>query len=159
MSGVNPESKKRPVVVTVVGIIIIIHGILLLFCCVPLSVIGMQLPEFAPESPKNYRLFLYVTTAIGMVGVIYGIFAASSLLMNKSWARLHVMISAGLGAITSLIFLATDYGFFGIQWRLDEEGGAIGFVIGILMYIAYIIFDGLVLFFMSRPNVKEYYGR
>lgn len=119
----------------------------------------MQLPEFAAESPENYRLFLYVTTAIGMVEVIYGIFAASSLLMNKSWARLHVMISAGLSAITSLIFLATDYGFFGIQWRLDEEGGAIGFVIGILMYIAYIIFDGLVLFFMSRPNVKEYYGR
>ena len=69
MSGVNPESKKRPVVVTVFGIIIIIHGALLL-CCIPLSFIGMQVPEFAAEYPENYMPFLYMTTATGMVVVL-----------------------------------------------------------------------------------------
>ena len=159
MSGINPEPKKRPVVVTVFGIIIIIiHGALLL-CCMPLSFIGMQLPEFAEGFPENYMPFLYVTTATGMVTAIYGLIAAIGLLMNKTWARSHVMIWAGLSAITSLIYLVMDYGYYGVQWRLDVEGGAIGLVIGILTYIAGFIFYGLVLFFMSRPNVKEYFWR
>jgi len=52
-----------------------------------------------------------------------------------------------------------DYGYFGVKWRLENEGGSVEFVIGILLYIAFFIFYGLIIFFMSRPNVKEYYGR
>jgi len=156
---INPESKKRPVVVTVFSIIIIIiHGAMLI-CCLPMSFIGMLTPDFAADNPQNYMSFLYGTMVIYSVEVIYGLFAAIGLLMNKTWARLHVVIWAGLSAITSLIFMAVDYGYFGTQWKLDLEGGTIIFIMEILFYVAFFVFYGLIIFFMSRPNVKEYYGR
>ena len=92
MSGINPEPKKRPVVVTVFGIIIIIQGALLLLCCFPLGLIGMQVPDFAVVYPENYKPFLYGVMVISLVEVIYGLLAAIGLLMNKTWARLHVVI-------------------------------------------------------------------
>ena len=55
--------------------------------------------------------------------------------------------------------MAVDHGYFGIQWKLDLEGGTIIFVMEILFYVTFFIFYGLIIFFMSRPNVKEYYGR
>ena len=55
--------------------------------------------------------------------------------------------------------MAVDYGYFGTQWKLDLEGGTIIFVMEILFYVAFFVFYGLIIFFMSRPNVKEHYGR
>ena len=55
--------------------------------------------------------------------------------------------------------MAVDYGCFGIQWQLDLEGGTIMLVMGILIFVAFFIFYGLIIFFMSRPHVKEYYSR
>ena len=159
MSGINTESKKRPVVVTVFGILIIIQGTLLLLCCIPLGLIGMQVSDLAAVYPENYKPFFYGTMVISLVEVIYGLLAAIGLLMNKTWARLHVVIWAGLSAITNLIYLVVDYGYFGVKWRLENEGGSVEFVVGILLYIAFFIFYGLIIFFMSRPNVEEYYGR
>jgi hypothetical protein len=158
---INLESKKRPVVVTVFSIIIIIiHGALLLCCFVPFGVLEiLSSSNLASDYPQNYMPFLYGTMLISAVEIVYGLVAAIGLLLNKSWARFHVVVWAGLSAITSLIFMAVDYGYFGIQWRLDLEGGTIMFVMGILVYVAFFVFYGLIIFFMSRPNVKEYYGR
>jgi len=159
MNSANPETNKRPVVATVFGIIIIIQGGLMLCCGVPLGVAGMLSPDLASDYPQNYRPFLYAAMLSGAVEIVYGLVAAIGLLLNKSWARVHVVIWAGLSAITSLIFMAVDYGYFGIQWQLDLEGGTIMLVMGILVFVAFFIFYGLIIFFMSRPHVKEYFGR
>ena len=162
MNSISPDSNKRPVAATVFAIIIIIQGALTLCCCVPLGLLGSVLDskDFpSPDYPPNYMPFLYGTMLISAVEIVYGLVAAIGLLLNKSWARFHVVVWAGLSAITSLIFMAVDYGYFGIQWQLDLEGGTIMFVIGILFDVAFFVFWGLIIFFMSRPNVKEHYGR
>ena len=160
MNGINPEPKKRPVVATVFGIIIIIQGTLTLCCCFPLGTVGMLTPDFAADYPQNYMPFLYATMFISGVEVIYGLVAAISLLFNKSWARVHTVIWAGLSVVTNLIYLMVDYGYFGVKWRLEAEGGIIvGFVFELIIYVGFFILYALTLFFMSRPNIKEYFGR
>jgi len=159
MNAINPEPKKRPVVATVFGIIIIIQGTLTLCCCFPLGIVGMLTPDFAADSPQNYMPFLYATIFISAVEVIYGLVAAVGLLLNKSWARVHTVIWAGLSVVTSLIYLMVDYGYFGVKWRLEAEGGIIGFVFELIIYVGFFILYALTLFFMSRPNIKEYFGR
>lgn len=159
MTSENPETNQRPVIATVLGIIIIIQGTLTLCCCVPLGIVGMLIPEFEADNPQNYMTFLYATVFISGVEVIYGLVAAVGLLLNKSWARVHTVIWAGLSVFTNLIYLMVDYGYFGVKWRLESEDGIIEFVFSFIIYIGFIILYGLTLFFMSRPKVKEYYRR
>ena len=159
MNSVNPETNKRPVVATVFGIILIIQGALMLCCCFPLGVVGMLLPDLASDYPQNYMPFLYGTILISAGEIVYGLVAAICLLLNKSWARVHTMIWAGLSVVTSLIYLTVDYGYFGVKWRLEAEDGIFGVVFELIIYVGSFILYGLTLFFMSRPNVKEYYGR
>ena len=159
MNGINTEPKKRPVVATVFAIIIIIQGALTLCCCFPLGIVGMFTPDFAADYPQNYMPYLYATTFISGVEVIYGLVAAVGLLLNKSWSRVHTVIWAGLSVVTNLIYLMVDYGYFGVKWRLEAEGGIIGFVFELIIYVGFFILYALTLFFMSLPNIKEYFGR
>ena len=111
MNSISPDSNKRPVAATVFAIIIIIQGALTLCCCVPLGLLGSALDskDFpSPDYPQNYMSFLYGTALTGAVEVIYGLVAAVGLLMNKSWARIHTVIWAGLSVVTSLLFLVID---------------------------------------------------
>ena len=162
MNGISPESNKRPVAATIFAIIIIIQGALMLCCGVPLGLLGSALDskDFpSPDYPQNYVAYLYATTLISAVEVIYGLVAAIGLLMHKSWARIHTVIWAGLSVVTSLFYLIIDYGYFGVKWRLEAEGGIGGEVFVLIFSVIFFILYGLTLFFMSRPNVKEYYGR
>ena len=162
MTSENSETKQRPVIATVFGVILIIQGTLTLCCCVPLGllgVIGGSKDVLSADYPQNYMPFLYATIFISGVEVIYGLVVAIGLLMNKSWARVHTVIWAGLSVGTNLIYLMVDYGYFGVKWRLEAEVGIIEFVFSLIIYIGFFILYGLTLFFMSRPKVKEYYRR
>ena len=162
MNSISPDSNKRPVAAPVFAIIIIIQGALTLCCCVPLGLLGSALDskDFpSPDYPQNYMPFLYATMFISGVEVIYGLVAAIGLLLNKSWARVHTVFWAGISVVTSLIYLMVDYGYFGVKWRLKTEDGIIGFVFELIIYVGFFILYALTLFFMSRPNIKEYFGR
>ena len=80
MNSISPDSNKQPVAATVFAIIIIIQGALTLCCCVPLGLLGSALDskDFpSPDYPQNYMPFLYGTTIIYAVEIVYGLVAAT----------------------------------------------------------------------------------
>lgn len=144
--------------VTVFGILILLHSVMGL-CCSPLMVIMFQVPELAKDFPDNYDFFMYGFLLIGLPLGIYGFASSIGLLKRKRWARRHAVLWARMNAAYLVIFFILDLAIFGIAWKLDQEGGVVGTVFEWLTYLPFFALYGLTIYFMSRPPVKEFFGR
>ena len=160
MNEPNPviTSAKRPTSVLLIAILILLESVFGL-CCGSLGIIGLQSPIIAETLPPNYMTFVYVQIAISGFLTIYALVGAIGMLMHKVWARVHVICYAVLGGCLVVIQAAVENGYFGVQRKLEQDGGSIGFAIEIIVYTAYLVVYALAILFMSRPNVKEYFGR
>jgi hypothetical protein len=158
MTSSEPNPERAPAVVTVFGILILLHSVMGL-CCSPLVVVMFQVPELAGEYPDNYDFFMYGTVLIGLPLVIYGFALSKGLLTRKHWARRHAVLWAGMNAAYLVIFIILDLAIFGIAWKLEQEVGLVSTVLEMFTYLAFFAFYGLTIFFMSRPPVKEFFGR
>ncbi len=160
MNEPNPviSSAKRPTSVLLIAILILLESVFGL-CCGSLGIIGLQNPKIAETLPPNYMTFVYVLIAISGLLTIYAVVCSIGMLMHKIWARFHVICYAVLGACFSVIQVAVDNGYFGVDRKLEGVEGQIGFAIEIGLFIAYMAIYAVTIFFMSRPNVKEYFGR
>ena len=161
MTGNTAPDKATaapPTVVKVFGVLITAYNALGL-CCSPVIVLLFQIPEFAKEYPEGYEKFVFIVVLVSLALVIYGAVAGIGLLMNKPWARFHAVLSATLYISYTVLYIAVDIALFGYQWRLEQEGGAIGAAMEGFTYLTLFGFYGLTIFFLSRPNVKEHFGR
>jgi predicted membrane protein DUF2127 len=153
---------NRPLGVTIVAILRIIGGILLLLGGIGLVTIAPFVSQLnvnttsdttdnVPVTPNgtgidlsnNNTSFLFFAAFIGVVGSILIVLGIASfvvawgLLKGKGWAWTVTIIIT----IISLVFNA-----------LSIVSGNIGAIVGIII-------DGVIIYYLYRPNVKSYFGR
>ena len=148
--------RKHPLGVTIVSVLMIVNGIILVVgdiwaaYFIP-SLITPSLPVIYPILWMETRLSPQLSTTIigaivGVVMVTAGIAIALGiasfvlswgLLKGKGWAWIMTVILAIISLVFSIIGLA---------------GGSIQNIIGLII-------NGLILYYMYRPDVKSYFGR
>jgi predicted membrane protein DUF2127 len=153
---------NRPLGVTIVAILRIIGGILLLLGGIGLVTIAPFVSQLnvnttsdttdnVPVTPNgtgidlsnNNTSFLFFAAFIGVVGSILIVLGIASfvvawgLLKGKGWTWTVTIIIT----IISLVFNA-----------LSIVSGNIGAIVGIII-------DGVIIYYLYRPNVKSYFGR
>ena len=154
---------NRPVGVTIVAILRIIGGIILLLGGIGLITIAPFVGQLnvnttsstshngVPVTPNgadinlsnNNTSFLFFAAFVGVIGSILIFLGIASfvvawgLLKGKGWAWTVTIIIT----IISLVFNA-----------LSIVSGNIGAIVGIVI-------DGVIIYYLYRPNVKSYFGR
>ena len=154
---------NRPLGVTIIAILRIIGGIILLLGGIGLVTIAPFVGQLnvnttssttnngVPVTPNgtginlsnNPTSFLFFAALIGIIGSILIVLGIASfvvawgLLKGKGWAWTVTIIIT----IISLVFNA-----------LSIVSGNIGAIVGIII-------DGVIIYYLYRPNVKSYFGR
>ena len=154
---------NRPLGVTIIAILRIIGGIILLLGGIGLVTIAPFVGQLnvnttssttdssVPVTPNgtginlsnNNPSFLFFAAFIGVIGSILIVLGIASfvvawgLLKGKGWAWTVTIIIT----IISLVFNA-----------LSIVSGNIGAIVGIII-------DGVIIYYLYRPNVKSYFGR
>ena len=154
---------NRPLGVTIIAILRIIGGIILLLGGIGLVTIAPFVGQMnvnttssttdngVPVTPNgtginlsnNPTSFLFFAALIGIIGSILidlgiaSFVVAWGLLKGKGWAWTVTIIIT----IISLVFNA-----------LSIVSGNIGAIVGIII-------DGVIIYYLYRPNVKSYFGR
>jgi len=142
---VNETSKRnRPTGVTVIGVLQILVG---------LGSLG-----FGFILAATYA-FLGSLLSGGSEGVTFsgGLFGAFFVVVGA--------IIGGILVLIGIVDLVIAYGLFkgsGWAWMLCLIFAVISIVFGILTFpvgIIVIIFDALIIYYLTRPNVKEFFGK
>ena len=154
---------NRPLGVTIIAILRIIGGIILLLGGIGLVTIAPFVGQLNVNTtssttdngvpvtangtginlPNNNTSFLFFAAFIGIIGSILIVLGIASfvvawgLLKGKGWAWIVTIIIT----IISLVFNA-----------LSIVSGNIGAIVGIII-------DGVIIYYLYRPNVKSYFGR
>jgi uncharacterized membrane protein (DUF2068 family) len=152
------RARARPIGVTIIAILAIIDGIVLLtggilaVTIVPLvssglngaltniTVTDQQGQQVNVQSTGMNGIVATVAIVAGSIAIVLGIVwfvLAWGLLTGKGWAWIITLILAIISVIFSIVGIAS--------------GGAPS--------IISLIINGVILYYMYRPNVKSYFGR
>ena len=153
----SPTSLKKPKSVPIIAVLILLESVFGI-CCGSLGIISMQTPLMAETLPTNYMKFVYVQIAISLLLTIYALFASIGMLMNKEWSRFHIVRYAVVAGYFLLIQATVDNAYFGFQWKLEGDIGIVGFAFEIIMYIVYLTIYAFTHFFMTKRDVRDYFG-
>lgn len=154
--------RSRPIGVTIIAILMIIGAILLLIGGTGFLVIApllgqLDLSEISDTSNDtlsvnlngtdialpNNALFIFLGGALGVIGgvlVALGIaslIVAWGLLKGKGWAWIVTIIISIISIVFNIVSIAA---------------GNIGSVVGLII-------NGVIIYYLYRPNVKSYFGR
>jgi hypothetical protein len=125
--------RKRPLGVTIVAILMIINGIILIAGgAAGVSTAGVLGEEFGPLA-GGIMAISSVVIALGIASLII----AWGLITGKGWAWIVTVIISIISIITSIISIAA---------------GSFGSVVSLII-------NGVILYYMYRPEVKAYFGR
>ena len=132
--------EERPTGVTVLAILDIVGGALLLLLGLTLTVLGptVLLPFLLKAHARLPPAFVAAIGILGLIFIVPGIISIVigwGLLKGKGWSWWLTVIFAVLGII----------------------GSAINLVIGNIGGIVGLIIEGIILYYMTRPHVKEYF--
>jgi uncharacterized membrane protein (UPF0136 family) len=127
--------KSRPTGVTIVAILNILGGIFM-FVFVPLAVIGTSVSPALAEEVDDVGFVLTVLGILIAIGIVYFV-VAYGLLKGRSWAWTVAVILS----IISIVLNVISIGSYSI------------------LTLVSIILDGLILYYLYRPHVKEYFGK
>jgi hypothetical protein len=166
------ESTIRPLGVTIIAILTIIGGILLIFGGLSLLAVGaiftavtfedqqqqlqLQNSDLAELQPLT-QFFGSFGLAIGAIILAVGIgylVVSYGLLKGKKWAWITTVI---LTIIAIVIQVASVISSSMLTQSLTNDPAAI--VSGIAAQIVSIAINGVILYYLYRPNVKAYFGR
>ncbi|MGH9974389.1 MAG: DUF2127 domain-containing protein [Nitrososphaeraceae archaeon] len=170
------EPIKRPIGVTIISILAIIDGILLIFGGLSLLAFGafftsapienqitedQQLP---PQQSQNAAELQALIQYFGSIGVVIGsivlavgvgyLIVSYGLLKGKGWAwivTIILTIIAIITQVTSVISTST------LSQSLSTDINAL--LSGITAHIIGIAINGVILYYLYRPNVKAFFGR
>ena len=168
------EPAERPKAVTVMAIIGIIYGAMG-FLCSPLAVIPyvIKYPQPVPaiDAIKNDQvLFGWTMSSLAMgwllsIVLLIGSIGALSL---KQWARQMLIGWAITGMLLSIAGTVLQIAVvqprmqdaIGTQSSAEQTGAAIGRVVGLVLGIGLGVgVPAVMLFVMTRPNVKDAFAR
>jgi hypothetical protein len=125
--------RKRPLGVTIVAILMIINGIILIasgiFGVSTAGLLGADLGSLAGAIAATSSIVI----ALGVASLII----AWGLLTGRGWAWIVTVIISIISIIMSIIAIAT---------------GNFGSIISLII-------NGVILYYMYRPDVKAYFGR
>ena len=132
---------ERPAGVTVLAILDIVGGALLLLLGLVFTVLGptVLLPLLLKAHARLPPAFVAVIGILGLIFIVPGIISIVigwGLLKGKGWSWWLTVIFAVLGVIAAI--------------------GNV--VIGNVGGIIWIVIDGIIVYYMLRPHVKEYFG-
>lgn len=183
------EQIKRPIGVTIIAILTIIDGVLLTFGGISLLAFGafftsvpidvfiseqmqqqqqqqeqlqlqpqqQQQQENAAELQALARFLGGVGIAIGAIVLAVGIgylVVSYGLLKGKGWAWIITVILTII-AIAVQIISGVTASMFNASFIDDTNS----FVAGIIAQIVGIAINGVILYYLYRPNVKAFFGR
>lgn len=121
--------RSRPLGVTIVAILMIIEGIFLIFG----GIAGVAVGGIAEE----LGIAIIAASSVGLALGIAGLFIAWGLITGKGWAWIITIIITIIMAIVNIISIASG--------RYEHIFG--------------LIINGVILYYMYRPQVKGYFGR
>jgi hypothetical protein len=125
--------RSRPLGVTIVAILMIIEGIFLILGGIAgIAVGGIMADELGIAGGA-----IIATSSVGLALGIAGLFIAWGLISGKGWAWIITIIITIIMAIVNIISIASG--------RYEHIFG--------------LIINGVILYYMYRPQVKAYFGR
>ncbi|MGA7368620.1 MAG: hypothetical protein WBX01_05775 [Nitrososphaeraceae archaeon] len=162
-------TKTRPLGVTIIAILAIIGGILLVFGGLSLLVFGaffsavtfedqQQLqPQEASELQPLTQFFGGFGIAIGAIILAVGVgylVVSYGLLKGNGWAR---MVAVVLTIVAIVVQLAGVISSSVLSQSLPSDLEALAS--GIFAHIIGIAINGVILYYLYRPNVKAYFAK
>jgi hypothetical protein len=170
------ESIKRPIGVTIISILTIIGGILLVFgglsllafgaffTAVPIETLVTEDQRLPPQESQNTAELQALSQYFGSIGIVIGsivlavgigyLVVSYGLLKAKRWAWIVTVILtiiAIITQVTSVISTST------LSQSLTNDIAAL--VSGITAHIIGIAINGIILYYLYRPNVKAFFGK
>jgi hypothetical protein len=150
----KPLGGQPPVAIRVFGILYIAFGGMGLLCS-PMTLLGLaQMRTMFGNNPAALSFFAF-SGVLSIAGAGVMLAAGIGLVRQREWARRLAVIyswaSIVLGLVSTVLtvmFLAGRAGSAPEMW-----GGLIGGVIGGLFGLA---FNGVTIYFLTRPAVKEF---
>ena len=125
--------RSRPLGVTIVAILMIIEGIFLILGGISgIAVGGIMADELGKAGGA-----IIAASSVGLALGIAGLFIAWGLISGKGWAWIITIIITIIMAIVNIISIASG--------RYEHIFG--------------LIINGVILYYMYRPQVKAYFGR
>jgi lysylphosphatidylglycerol synthetase-like protein (DUF2156 family) len=128
--------KQRPLGIAILAVLEIIGGILALIIGIAFVAAGSMFESMMSEVMPFYGLFTGIFAIIGAIVIVVAIIAlllGYGLWKGSGWAWILQLIFSALGAVTSLTALPS---------------GIVGLII-----------DGLIIWYLFRPNVKAFFGK
>jgi hypothetical protein len=171
------QSIKRPTGVTIIAILTIIGGVLLVigglsllvlgafFAAVPIDTIisEQQQQQLQPEIQNEAELQA-LSQFVGSIGIVIGaivlavgigyLVVSYGLLKGKGWAWTITVILTIIGIIIQVISVIS-VSMINASFTSDMNS----LVSGIVSYIIGIAINGVILYYLYRPNVKAYFGK
>jgi hypothetical protein len=169
------EPIRRPIGVTIISILAIIGGILLVFGGLSLLSFGAffeSVPietltedqQLSPQESQNAAELQALSQYFGSIGVVIGsivlavgvgyLIVSYGLLKGKGWAwivTIIITIIAIITQVTSVISTST------LTQSLSTDVNAL--ISGITAHLIGIAINGVILYYLYRPNVKAFFGR
>ncbi len=128
--------RQRPLGITILAVLEIIGGILALIGGIILVAASSMLESMISGMVPFYGVFTGLFAVIGGIVIIVAIIAfllGYGLWNGSGWAWIVQLVFSALGAVTSLASLPS---------------GIVGLII-----------DGLIIWYLFRPNVKAFFGK
>lgn len=170
------EPIRRPIGVTIISILAIIGGILLIFgglsllsfgaffASVPIETLVTEDQQLSPQQSQNAAELQALSQYFGSIGVVIGsivlavgvgyLIVSYGLLKGKGWAwivTIILTIIAIITQVTSVISTST------LTQSLSTDINAL--ISGITAHLIGIAINGVILYYLYRPNVKAFFGR
>jgi hypothetical protein len=170
------ESLRRPTGVTIIAILTIIGGILLIFgglsllafgaffTTVPIQSLTTDDQQLQPQQSQNVAELQALGQFFGGIGIVIGsivlavgigyLVVSYGLLKGKGWAWIVTIILTIIAIITQVISVISTST---LTQSLTTDVAAL--VSGIISHIIGIAINGIILYYLYRPNVKAFFGR
>jgi hypothetical protein len=163
------EERKRPTGVTIIAILMIIGGILTLIGGIALVIVGPLISQYGVNNPSNTfednmysnfnstdisstSTFLSIFSGfLSIIGIglivlaIVNFIVAWGLLKGKGWAWSISVIVTIISLVIGIIFVVFN--------------GVAGDISSIIGQIVGVVINGIILWYLYRPNVKSYFGK
>jgi predicted lipid-binding transport protein (Tim44 family) len=161
------EKKHRPLGVTIIAILTIISGILLILGGVSLIAVGALISvnpvdtTATTNSQPIAQFFGVISAAIGSILLAIGIgyiVMFLGLLKGRGWAWTITIILLLIGIAIQIISTATG-AVFNASLSNSSNNAANSVISGIIGGIIGIAINGVIVYYLYRPQVKAYFGK
>jgi hypothetical protein len=146
---------EKPTSVTVFGVLNCVFGGMGLLCT-PFSIFGMVAAGKTMEMAPSYKIFLLVSSFIGIGFSIWLLALGVGLLTFKNWARRGSVIYAWITIVWGITAFGLNILALSCGWITPPEGGMPGYIGGTVGGMCGgLIYPVLLLIFMQTARVKQ----